>query len=441
MRGTAAGLAVAALVVLAGCSGIVGTQGPAVDATATAPAGGEPDAEPALAFREASAEHGFTYFTTRTPRESLVANEGVYVTDYNGDGWPDILAVGGGPRLYENTGGAFEAADALPEVEGYVKVAHFLDYDADGDDDLLLFRKRAAPVALRNTGGGFERAEVGLAGAGFVVPNAVTSADYDGDGCLDLFVGQNGDWGTGAPGTDATARAVYNGTERPVITDGHQNLLFDGDCGSFSNVTREAGIATGVWGSQWTLTASFVDLTGDGHPDIHVGNDFGRDLLYVNEGDGTFRVVDAGPATDRNAMASEVADVNGDGRLDVYVTNIHITPNMTVPEDAPISKVDIAWNPNGNNLLLNRGNGSFVDRAAEYGVRAAGFGWSAALADLDNDGHRDLLHATSTDVPITGYEERGYLQPQLWAGTPEGFDRRDATAVGFNRTNGRGLAT
>lgn len=92
-----------------------------------------------------------------------------------------------------------------------------------------------------------------------------------------------------------------------MSSHGNPNLLFDGDCNSFEQVEN-----AGIEGTRWSLATSFVDLTGDGYLDIHVGNDFNTDVLYVNQHDGTFRRVEI-PATDRHAMASEVADVTGDG--------------------------------------------------------------------------------------------------------------------------------
>jgi hypothetical protein len=90
---------------------------------------------------------------------------------------------------------------------------------------------------------------------------------------------------------------------------------------------------------------------------------------------------------------------------------------------------------------MNQGNGSFTDRAGHYGVSRGGWGWAATLSDFDNDGDEDLFHATSTDVPIRNWSRLGYISPVYWERTSEGFERRNSTKLGFDATNGRGIAT
>ncbi|WP_436926133.1 CRTAC1 family protein [Halosimplex amylolyticum] len=395
---------------------------------------------PHIEFSRLGAERGFEYTSTFTPSDGMMGNAGVYASDYDGDGWTDVLALGGDrPVLFENDRGRFVRSGALPAVEGYVKSAHFLDYDADGDDDLLLLRSGDSPVFLENSGGSYDRVAVGLSDVTLDVPTGATSADFDGDGCLDLFIYQNGDWSDGFPGNSENRAAVLDGEARPNVTDGNPNLLFRGTCDGFENVTERAGIR----GHKWTLAASFVDLTGDGRPDVHVANDFSHDVLYVNLGNDTFERVDLGPATDRNAMSSEIADLNGDGRLDVYVTNIYFTDYMHLVgqggREVSMTTSSLSLNPHGNNLLVNRGNGTFADRAGGLGVQKGGWGWAASAVDLDNDGHRDLIHATSSDIPIVEYDGLGYERPQVWAGNGTGFAERNESAAGFDVTNGRGL--
>jgi hypothetical protein len=405
---------VAALVALAGCAGIVGLPG-----QGTGPDG---DAE-RLAFEEVATEAGIDYSTSGP---NLGKGDGAaLVADYDRDGDRDVLLAGGTPTLYENVGDGFEVSDALPEhatpETAKVSSGLFFDYDNDGWEDLVLLALDEAPIFLENDRGEFRVRDVGL-NATLSWPMAASAADFDGDGCLDLFVAQNGDWREAAPSRDGASGKAY----------GH--VLYRGACGgSFERVPDPGFNAT-----HWSITASAADLTGDGKPDIHVANDFDYDVLYVNRGNGTFdqRFL---ANTDRHGMASEVADVNGDGRLDLFVTNIEFRePDGVWVFESPLDVVN-----RGNNLLLNRGNGTFVDRASDYGVRIGGWGWSGTLVDLTNDGHLDLIHATGD------YRRRGTNAslevasepPRLWVGNGTAFEPVDAIRAGLVPTDGRGLVT
>lgn len=378
-------------------------------------------------FREVGAEAGFNYTASRTASFGN-GRAGVYVTDFDNDRHPDVLAIGGErPVLFRNTGGAFEPAGVLPPLEITVKGALFFDYDNDGWEDLLLLPVNGSAVFLENQDGRFHRRDVGL-GTPLQIAIGAAAADYNHDGCLDLFVLQSGDWRSGLP------RAAMHSQARkePVVNDtGNPNLLFAGNCSSFERVTDG-----GITGNRWSLATSFVDVTGDGWPDIHVGNDFNTDVLYVNQRNGTFQRV-ALPETDRHAMASEVADLTGDERLDVFVTNIHFQKRIWAFEN--MRNVDTR----GNNLLVNRGNGTFTSEERAYGVRDGGWGWAASVVDLDNDGDRDLVHTTKSylyDTNDDGALEEIQTRPRIWERTGPNFTRLNASRVGLQTASGRGLA-
>jgi len=376
-----------------------------------------------VAFEQVTGSCGPSYRTSGNADGS--DDGGVAVADYDGDGWPDLLAVGGDqPVLFENDGGRLERSGALPDGEyPELKSALFFDADGDGREDLLLVPRVGDPVFLSNDGASFSRRD-----AGFNVTlewgTGASAADYDGDGDLDVYVTQNGNWREETPRRNASGAA----------TDGYPNVLFENTDDGFERVT-DAGVA----GSHWSLATSFVDLTGDGRPDIHVANDYGWDALLVNQGDGTFdrrRI----PDTNRHGMASVVRDVNGDDRLDLFVTNIEF------PNPQQIWELNSGLNVynRGNTLLLNRGNGTFEERATEYGVREGGWGWAASIEDFDNDGTLDVVHATkyhllrNQDGSFSAVE----TTPAVWEGRSNGtFERRNGSAVGFVPSNGRGLAT
>lgn len=384
---------------------------------------GETASDSSLQFREVSSDVGVDYVTTGS---DLGNGDGaVLVTDYNRDGWQDILLLGGDePALYRNNrSGGFTKTDALPAVEqDQLKSGLFFDYDNDGWQDLLLLPRHGPAVFLENQQGTFQHASVGL-NVNLTWGTSAVSADYDDDGCLDLFITQNGDW---------SERVPNRSSDNPIDPDnGEPNMLFDGNCDTFERVN-----GTGIEGTRWSLTASFVDFTGNGHPDIHVANDFNYDRLYINQGNGSFESRRI-PNTNRHAMTSEVEDVNGDGRLDIFVTNIEFGN----PSEVWAIRSGFEMVNRGNNLLVNQGNGTFEDRATDYGVRRGGWGWAGNLVDLDNDGNLDLIHATQTYlVSQDGNWREVKTRPAVWERKGDSFERLNASERGFVPANGRGLA-
>lgn len=380
---------VALLVLLAGCAAFPGMEKSTSGSTPTGLRNGATPATEAdstlsvsAGFREVSAARGFNY--TSTTQTSNIVNGGVYVIDYNSDKWPDLLVVGGaGPVLFENTAGEFQRAGLLPPINATIEGAHVFDYDNDGWEDLLLLAQDHTPILLENEGGELVRRR-GAFPVNLTYPIGATSADYNGDGCLDVFVTQYADWAEKQP--VGVQDMSISGTE----DNGNSNYLFRGNC-SDSFVPANG---TAISGAHWSLAASFVDFTGNGQPDIHVANDFNNDRFYINRGNGTFKRVTMGDQTNRNAMSSEVGDVNGDGRFDLFVTNIYL------PELIKATAGPFAGRMHGNNLLLNRGNGTFDDVASEWNVKRGGWGWAAVLADFDNDGYQELFQTTKR-MPIT----------------------------------------
>jgi len=402
-------------------------------ANVSAPPQPTPNEESRLAFSEVAEKRGLDYEGVRmlNGTQGMMSRSGVYVSDYDNDLDPDVLMVGGErPVLYENDGGEFVRSGALPDLGGNTtyRSALFVDYDNDGLDDLVFTAMDSEPVLLHNNGEVFTIRE-GAFDAVVDVPVTVTAADYDRDGCVDVFVTQNGDWIDSYP-----ARVQSNRTK----DNGKRNYLFRGTCGpSFERVNE-----TGIDGEHWSLSASFVDFTGDGLPDIHVANDFAADVLYVNQGDGTFAGREI-PRTNRNGMASEVEDIDGDGDMDIFVSNIYWSKDVA---DRLDSIGIITSGSIGNNLLLNDGDGNFTDRAPDWGIRNGRWGWAAVMTDLDNDGDRDLFHTTRKQfVPeemqdrwgkAFEYFERSRIFERVG---PEQFVARSAPDVGFVKTDGRGV--
>ncbi|WP_248910639.1 CRTAC1 family protein [Halocatena marina] len=389
--------------------------------------------ETRLAFTDVAKNRSLSYEAVRklNGTQGTMGRSGVYVTDYNGDLRGDVLLVGGKrPMLFRNTGDKFVHSNALPALNdsAVYRSALFVDYNNDGREDLVLNPMHGEPILLHNNGDSFVP-QPDAFDARIEVPVAVTAADYNGDGCTDIFVTQNGDWIHSRP-----ARIQPNQT----TDNGKPNFLFRGTCtSSFERVTD-----AGLDGAHWSLSASFVDFTGDGKPDVHVANDFHHDILYVNQGDGTFSSREI-PNTNRNGMASEVDDVDGDGDMDIFVSNIYWTRDIRSRLD---SLGVITSGSIGNNLLINDGDGNFTDQASEWEVRNGRWGWAAVLEDLDNDGDQDLFHTTRKQfVPEEVQDRWGdafdrFAQSRIFEriGSMK-FEARSAPDVGFEKTDGRGV--
>lgn len=405
--------------------------GPAADGTGTAVP---------FRFREVGRSHGLTYGYAREfeANNEMVTNAGVYALDYDDDGWTDLLAVGGDrPVLFENREGEFVRSGLLPSLpdEAPVLGAHVYDHDGDSREDVLLLRRGAAPLLLVNTPGGFEPAPRAFERA-LEMPVGATSADVNGDGIRDVFVIQYNDW------TDAVPAGMGTYTAPLDDDSGRANVLYLGA----PDGTYTRANASAIRGTRWSLATSAADFNGDGHVDFHVANDFNHDIVYFGDGDGTFQRRVLPEATDRNAMSSEIWDVNRDGYRDVFVTNFYV-PDVIAEKYNPVLK----QHGDGNNLLLGGPNGSFRTAADEYGVYAGGWGWAAVAADFDNDGDRDLVHATRNwtlqdrDSPLSSAETRlatrrpFYRHTAVWERSDR-FETLDGGAVGFREANDRGMA-
>jgi len=384
-------------------------------------------------FAEVSDEAEFDYNSNFRGR-GLISQSGVYAVDYNNDGYEDLLATGGDkPTLFQNTGGSFERARIFDRPD--TRAAHFFDYDNDGWQDLVLAEYGGTIVFYENTDGSFTQTDVGL-DRNVKSPTAIASADFTSNGCLDLFIGQNGLWQTGHPLPPEELYSTIDNDPsfRPTTRPGGKNLLFYGDCQQFEDATGQSNIR----GKNWTLVASAADFTGDGNVDIHAANDYSADFLYVNNGNGTFQRHDLGHNTDRNAMASVAKDMNGDFRLDLFVTNVYTTENT---ENTARPGGKIYGILEGNNYLQNTnktGENRFEDVADRHGLRAGGWGWAAAVDDFTNDGHLDIIHATSGDIQFAPYDR--FRTPQVWRGTPDTWERVDERDLGLKEHQARGLA-
>jgi hypothetical protein len=324
------------------------------------------------------------------------ARSGSTVGDVDGDGDEDVV-LASVPRLvyYRNRGdGTFEEATAavgLPAAfPGLATGVLLFDYDDDGRPDLWVSAIAPSDRLYHNQGGVFRD----VTAAAGIRPGRWASmplaADYDRDGDLDVFVTRMGDQENTPPDPNYQAE---NGLPDTLYRN-------DGD-GTFTDVSVAAGVADPGWG----LAAAWGDYDADGWPDLFVGNEFGPDKLFKNRGDGTFVNVakEAGTADRGAAMGAAWGDVDNDGDLDLFVSNMFANSSWLLfhpdfPRPVPwylrffterIRQVTHEIT-RGSSLFLNDGDGTFSDASDAAGVRDGQWGWGAEFLDYNDDGRLDI---------------------------------------------------
>lgn len=395
---------------------------------------------------------------------------GVAVADYDGDGDQDayLTRIGLPNRLMRNDGkghftdvAAEAGAGGADQRNGYA-AAVWADVDGDADLDLFLTGAGtgAAELLVNDGKGHFAdgTAAAGLSGLqgkgiGKTLSYGAALSDWDHDGDLDLVALQwyRAPWDrqllTAPPPDSASPMCDLSRTRRsqPVPADlpGSGSHLFTNDgSGRFTDVTKASGVAVEqIIGFQ----PLFTDIDDDGWDDLFITGDYCTSRLYRNV-QGTFTDIteSAHVGTDQNGMGSVVADLDGDGNLDWFVSSIANQAPGPCAKDAPCQAA-------GNRLYLGDGKGAFRDATDELGVREGSWGWGAAGADLDQDGQLDLALANGTHFKTEGPSTDPMLQDtgtadqdptRLWANPGPGTTPwpEVASSAGVrDRANGKGL--
>ena len=400
------------------CVGILvlcaaGCSAPSRDA-APSPAPGGP-----AWFEEIAAARGLT-FVHRSGHETRhllpeIMGGGAAFFDIDGDRHLDLLLVQSGRisappgtpaghRLYRNRGdGRFEDVSdgsGIAAVSGYGMGAATGDYDNDGDVDLYI-TGLGANVLLQNDGRGHfvdVTATAGAAGSGW--STSATFVDIDADERLDLFVTRYLDWSL------ETERECYSLTGSidycsPKNYDAPAtNLLFrNNGNGTFTDISRAAGLGAAV-GNGLGVIAD--DVNGDGRIDVFVANDGTPNHLWINLGHARFAesALMSGVAIDQDGapkagMGVHAADVDDDGDNDLIVMNL---------------------DTEADSFFRNEGR-FFIDDTTSVGLRVASrrftrFG--VALMDFDNDGRLDLYEASGrVGLQAETFSADPYAEPNL----------------------------
>lgn len=399
-------------------------------------------------FENVAAEAGLTAWhnTTGSPQKQIIIEakgSGVCLLDFDHDGWLDIYLVNGSTfdaqsgksspphaALFRNNhDGTFTDVTLKAGVanDRWGLGCAVGDYDNDGWPDLYVTNVGKNRLYHNNRDGTFsdvaEQSGVALdeaVGSTVVDHTGVTFGDFDGDGRLDIFVAGYIRYDfrdPPLPGSKSVNYAVcqYRGQNvmcGPRGIQGARDHLFhnNGD-GTFTDVSKNAGVSdpNGYYG----LGALFVDVNGDGKPDLVVANDSTPNYLYINKGDGTFE-----DASYINGYA-----LNGEGR---EVSNMGIAAG-DYENNGHIDLVNTVFSDDSNVAFHNDGKGMFEDFSLKSGIGPPTIpfvGFGDGFLDYDNDGWLDLLFVN------------GHVYPQVDQHPDWGMTYAQRALLFRNRRNG-----
>ena len=341
---------------------------------------------------------------------------GVAIGDINNDGLDDVYFTSNleDNKLYLNKGALkFEDITNSAGVQGkgfWATGVSMVDINADGFLDIYVCYsgeiqgdKRGNELYINNGDLTFsEKAvEYGLADDGFTTH--ASFFDYDKDGDLDCFILNNSY-------TDPQRIQIVS-RDRHNYGAAGGDRLYRNDEGKFVDVTKESGIYSGD--IDFGLGVSTGDVNGDGYLDIYVSNDFWeRDYLYINQKDGTFteELTDRFGYISANSMGADIADINNDGHLDIFSTDMLPASNKRLKAAIKLEEYfleDLKMKNTyffqfiQNGLQVNNGDGSFKEIARFAGVDATDWSWGSLIADFDNDGMKDIFVSNGIYHDIT----------------------------------------
>ncbi|NNF21687.1 MAG: VCBS repeat-containing protein, partial [Saprospiraceae bacterium] len=358
--------------------------------------------------------------------DGMLQGAGVAVLDVNKDGLQDIYFASNmeGDKLYLNKGDfSFEDITSKAGISpaNWTTGVAVVDINNDGYDDIYVCKflydeaqKRQNVFYINNGDGTFtnQASQMGLADIGYSI--MANFFDYDRDGDLDIYLANQ-------PPNSLRLKSALKGKIDYRYTD----KLYRNDNGRFTDVTESAGITN----YNYSLSATTIDYNKDGWTDIYIASDYDEaDFLYKNNGNGTFSNVadNALKHMSNFSMGVDIADINNDGHLDIYVAdmvaedNFRIKTNMSGMNPAKffmLAENGYHYQYMFNALQLNNGDDTFSEIAQMSGVSNTDWSWTPLFIDFDNDGLKDLMvtNGLIKDMRNKDFEiwRKGFMKEKL----------------------------
>ena len=327
-------------------------------------------------FEDISATSGF--------KQDSMWSTGVVLVDINNDGWLDIYICNSGHindgnrtnKLYINNHDLTFTESAAKyglNISGYCTQASFFDYDMDGDLDCFIINNSPIPFSSLSYG---NMRDTDIA-------NWNVAGNLKGGG----------------------------------------NHLYRNDGNHFTEVTKQAGVHTGL--ISFGLGLSVGDINNDGYPDIYVGNDFiERDYLYINQKDGTFKdeLENQVQKISMSSMSSDLADINNDGYPEIFTTDMIPDNDYRLKTTGTFDNFELYNSKQKaglyhqfvkNCLQLNNKNGTFSEIGNYAGVSSTDWSWGSVFFDADNDGYNDLYVCNGINRDLGNLDFLDYFSNDL----------------------------
>ena len=370
--------------------------------------------------------HGADYWRTLLDGAcgiDVYGNNGLAAGDFDGDGRDDVYICqppGLPNRLYRNRGdGTFEDVtekSGVGVLDG-TACALFADFENKGFEDLLVVCG-SGPLLFLNQGDGtfsLKRDAFHFAEPPQGTFTHAAVADYDRDGRLDIYF---------------CLYAYYKGLDQyhyPVpyfdARNGPPNFLFHNE-GNATFVDRTEAAGLNVDNDRFSFACAWGDYNSDGLADLYVANDFGRNNLYRNKGDGAFACVstEAGVEDVGAGMSASWFDFENDGKPDLHsaamwsAAGIRVSHHQGFHEHEPENvRALYRQHARGNSLYRNLGNGKFENVSSAAGVGLGRWAWCSDAWDFDHDGYSDLYVANGyISAPGSSERDPGDLSSFFW---------------------------
>ena len=338
------------------------------------------------------------YFTSNLEKNKLYLNKG----DFKFEDITEKAGVGG--SKFWSTGIVMADVNA----DGWLDI-----YVCNSGDSTGLSRKNELFINNKDLTFTESASIYGLADDGY--STHAVFFDFDGDNDLDCFVLNNSY-------TDPKRVAVVSRDRNNYGAPGGDRLYRNNGNLTFTDVTKEAGIFSGD--IDFGLGVSAGDVNNDGYPDLYISNDFWeRDYLYINQKNGTFKeeLTDRLSYTSANSMGSDIADLNNDGAMDIFSTDMLPSTNHRLKTAIKFDEYfleGIKWRNSyffqfiQNGLQINNGDGTFKEEAYYANVAATDWSWGALIFDMNLDGKKDIFVSNGIYRDITDLDFIDFIADQ-----------------------------